>query len=40
MPGSVRRTVTRHADIVVMDLALPDGDALDVIRRIKAEAVR
>ena len=27
---------TRHADIVIMDLALPDGDALDVIRRIKA----
>jgi len=28
---------TRRADIVIMDLALPDGDALDVIRRIKAE---
>ena len=24
---------TRHADIVIVDLALPDGDALDVIRR-------
>jgi CheY-like chemotaxis protein len=27
----------RHADIVIMDLALPGGDALDVIRKIKAE---
>ena len=29
--------LTRRADIVVMDLALPGGDALDVIRRIKTE---
>lgn len=33
----VALVLTRHADIVVMDLGLPDGDALDVIRRIKAE---
>jgi CheY-like chemotaxis protein len=29
--------LTRRTDIVVMDLGLPDGDALDVIRRIKTE---
>ena len=29
----------RRPDVVIMDLGLPDGDALDVIRRIKAEQV-
>jgi len=29
----------RRPDAVIMDLGLPDGDALDVIRRIKAEHV-
>jgi CheY-like chemotaxis protein len=30
-------TRARRPDAVIMDLGLPDGDALDVIRRIKAE---
>jgi len=30
--------LSRHPGIVVMDLSLPNGDALDVIRRIKVDA--
>ena len=30
-------TRDRRPDAVIMDLSLPEGDALDVIRRIKAE---
>ena len=35
--GALAFALTHPTDIVVMDLSLPDGDALDVIRRIKAE---